>query len=202
MPSVQDEILNKLKMGPEGKIVFPSDFMTLGSNEAIRQALSRLTKEGKIIRLAQGIYLYPEKDDVLGVLYPSIEEIAAAIARRDKARIIPTGIQALNRLGLSTQVPLKAVYLTDGAPRTIKVGKRTIAFRKTAPKMLAVKDEMVGLVIAALQEIGQGNVTSEAIDKLKAILQKRSKNVILEDTRLAPAWIQKLIKSMLEEEAV
>ncbi len=202
MPSVQDEILNKLKTGPEGKIVFPSDFISLGGDEAIRQALSRLTKEGKIIRLAQGIYLYPQKDKVLGVLYPPIEEIAAAIARRDKARIIPTGVQALNRLGLSTQVPLKAVYLTDGAPRTIKVGKRTIAFRKTAPKMLAVKDEMVGLIIAALQEIGQENVTSETIDKLKNILQKRSKKGILEDSRLAPAWIQKIIKNMLEEEVV
>lgn len=202
MPSVQEEIHKKLKAGSKGKIVFPSDFITLGGDEAIRQALSRLTKEGKIIRLAQGIYLYPEKDDILGVLYPPIEEIATAIARRDKARIIPTGVQALNRLGLSTQVPLKAVYLTDGAPRTIKVGKRTIAFRKTAPKMLAVKDEMIGLVITALQEIGQENVSAEIIEKIKDILQKRSQKDILDDTRLAPAWIQKLIKSMLEKEAV
>lgn len=202
MPSVQEEIHKKLKAGSKGKIVFPSDFITLGGDEAIRQALSRLTKEGKIIRLAQGIYLYPEKDDVLGILYPPIEEIAGAIARRDKARIIPTGVQALNRLGLSTQVPLKAVYLTDGAPRTIKVGKRTIAFRKTAPKMLAVKDEMIGLVITALQEIGRENVSAKIIEKIKDILQKRSQRDILDDTRLAPSWIQKLIKSILEKEAV
>lgn len=200
MASVQDEVLNKLKTGSKGKIVFPSDFINLGSDEAIRQALSRLTKEGKIIRLAQGIYLYPQKDDSLGVLYPPIEEIATAIARRDKARIIPTGIQALNRLGLSTQIPLKAVYLTDGAPRTIKVGKRTIAFRKTAPKMLAIKDEIVGLVIAALQELGQENVTPETIEKLKTFLHKRPQREILEDASLAPVWIQKLIKTMLEEE--
>jgi hypothetical protein len=199
MRSVQEEILNKLEDVSKGKIVFPSDFMALGSDDAIRQALSRLTKEGKIIRLAQGIYLYPEKDDVLGVLYPPIEEIAAAIARRDKARIIPTGVQALNRLGLSTQVPLKAVYLTDGAPRTIKVGKRTIAFRKTAPKMLAVKNETAGLVIAALQEIGLNNVTKETIDKLKVILKNQPKKNILEDIHLAPVWIQKLIKSILEK---
>lgn len=202
MLSVQDEVQRQLKAGAKGRIVFPSDFISIGGNDAIRQALSRLAKEGKLLRLAQGIYLYPEKDDVLGVLYPPIGEIAAAIAHRDKARIIPAGVQALHRLGLSTQVPLKAVYLTDGAPRTIKVGKRTIAFRKTAPKMLAIKDEMVGLVITALQEIGQENVSPEVIEKLKSILQIRSKKDILDNTRLAPAWIQKLIKSMLEEQAI
>jgi hypothetical protein len=76
-------------------------------------------------RIAEEVKTYPKVDKELGVLFPSTEEIAKAIARRDKARIVPTGVQALNKLGLSTQVPMKVVYLTDGAARTVKVGKRT-----------------------------------------------------------------------------
>ncbi|MCD8500524.1 MAG: type IV toxin-antitoxin system AbiEi family antitoxin domain-containing protein, partial [Bacillaceae bacterium] len=96
-----------------------------GTSIAVRHALSRLCKSGLILRLAEGIYLYPkiDKELGLGVLYPSIDTIAKAIAKKDKARIVPTGVYALNRLGLSTQVPANAVYLTDGSPRRIKVGK-------------------------------------------------------------------------------
>src|SRR5690554_2410928 len=105
---IEAKIAELLQKMPKGNILFVDNFLNLGNPENIKKALYRLTNEKKIlIRLAHGIYLYPKIDEELGILYPSTEEIAEAIAKRNKARIIPTGIYALNRLGLSTQVPMK-----------------------------------------------------------------------------------------------
>ena len=151
-----------------------------------------------LIRLAHGIYLYPKIDKELGILYPSTEEIAKAIARRDKARIIPTGVYALNRLGLSTQVPMKIVYLTDGAARSIKIGKRTISFKKTSPKNLMTKGEISMLAIQALKELGQNNIDDEIFKQLIIVLKKETEENILHDAKLAPAWINKILKKSLQ----
>ena len=173
--------------------------MDLGSPDSIKKALYRLAKEkGLLIRLAHGIYLYPKTDKELGTLYPSTEEIAKAIARRDKARIIPTGIYALNRLGLSTQVPMKIVYLTDGATRLIKIGKRIISFKKTSPKNLMTLGEISTLVIQALKEIGQEDIDDEILKKIKVVLKKETEENILNDAKLAPAWINKILKQSLK----
>jgi hypothetical protein len=199
MSSIQSTILIKITAGKRGKIIFPSDFSMVGSDDAIRQALSRLAKEKKLIRLAHGIYLYPKIDPELGVLFPPVETIAEAIARRDKARIIPTGVQALNRLGLSTQIPLKAVFMTDGAPRTIRVGKRTIVFQKTSPKMLSIQNELLAMLITAFQELGKEAITRDVISKIKKIITPDAKEEILKEINIAPAWIEKIIKNTLND---
>ncbi|MDZ7772201.1 MAG: DUF6088 family protein [Balneolaceae bacterium] len=116
MSSIKDQIHEKLKSSGKGTIFFPDDIMELGSNEAIRQALVRLEKDGVLERLAHGIYLYPEKDPQLGTLHPSIDRIARAIANRDKAKILPAGTLALNKLGLTSQVPMNAVVLNRRFP--------------------------------------------------------------------------------------
>ena len=110
--STHSQIENEIKKKGRGKIIFSNDFSSFGTSVAIRHALSRLCKNELILRLADGIYLYPKIDNKLGlgVLYPSIDTIAKAIAKKDKARIAPTGIYALNRLGFSTQVPANVVY--------------------------------------------------------------------------------------------
>lgn len=146
-----------------------------------------------LVRLAHGIYLHPKTDKELGILFPSTEEIAKAIARRDKSRIVPTGVQALNKLGLSTQIPMKVVFLTDGAARSIKVGKRTITFKKTSPKNLLPKGEISSLAIQALKTIGQNKVDDDTFKKLQTILKKELKENILHDAKLAPAWINKIL---------
>src|SRR5450432_4836644 len=132
-------LLDILVRKGKGSLVFASDFQDLGNNEAIRQGLSRLTREQLLIRLGRGVYLFPDHDPELGILYPSTEEIAEEIAKQEKARIIPTGSQALYKLGLSTQIPMKLVYLTDGVRRSVKLGKNSITFRTTIPKKLAAK---------------------------------------------------------------
>jgi hypothetical protein len=192
-PQVENRIAAALKTYPKGSVLFVDDFLDYGNPESVKKALFRLKEKGVLVRLAHGIYLYPKVDKELGVLFPSTEEIAKAIARRDKARIVLTGVQALNKLGLSTQVPMKVVYLTDGAARTVKVGKRTITFKKASPKNLSVKGEISGLVIQALKTIGQNKVDSETIEKIQAILKNEKKENIINDAKLSPAWINKIL---------
>jgi predicted transcriptional regulator of viral defense system len=169
------------------------DFLDYGNPESIKKALLRLKEKEILVRLAHGIYFYPKIDNELGVVYPSTEDIAKAIARRDKARIVPTGVQALNKLGLSTQVPMKVVYLTDGATRSIKVGKRTITFKNTSPKNLLAQGEISSLVIQALKTIGQSKVEDTTLLKIQTLLKKEKRENILHDAKLAPAWINKIV---------
>ncbi|ASB50306.1 DUF6088 family protein [Alkalitalea saponilacus] len=192
-PQVENRIAESLNELPKGSVLFVDDFLDYGSSESVKKALLRLKEKEILIRLAHGIYLYPKIDNELGVLFPSTEEITKAIARRDKARIIPTGTQALNKLGLSTQVPMKVVYLTDGAARSIKVGKRTITFKKTSPKNLMVKGEISSLAIQALKTIGQKKVDENTIEKIQSILRNEKIENIIYDAKLAPAWINKIL---------
>ena len=192
-PVIEAKVASKLEKLPKGSVLFVDDFLDYGSSESIKKALLRLKEKGLLVRLAHGIYLYPKTDKELGILFPSTEEIAKAIARRDKSRIVPTGVQALNKLGLSTQVPMKVVFLTDGAARSIKVGKRTITFKKTSPKNLLPKGEISSLAIQALKTIGQNKLDNDTLKKLQTILEKEMKENILHDAKLAPAWINKII---------
>ena len=193
--SVQTRIENEIKSMKRGRILFPSNFDDMGNVEVVKKSLLRLENKKFLVRLAHGIYLYPKQDKLLGILYPTIEEIAIAIAERDKARIIPTGITALNKLGLSTQIPMNIVFLTDGAPRSIVVGKRTIKFKRTSPKNLAVKGDITSLIIQALKEIGKDNVTAKQLENIKTHLEKEKQEIIEHDAKLAPVWISKIMKN-------
>ena len=195
--SIENKVLEYLKNKQKGKIYFSIDFAILGSSESIRKSLSNLVKREVLIRLTQGIYLHPKVDKELGVLYPSIDDVCRAIAKRDKARIEPTGIYALNSLGLSTQIPVNVVYLTDGIPRKIKYGSRTIKFKKTAPKNLAIKGKVSSLAIAALKQLGKENITQEVKIQLSKALKKEPIENILHDAKLAPEWISKLILQLV-----
>lgn len=194
-PVVTHTIIAALEKLQKGTILFVDDFLDLGTPESVKKALFRMEEKKLLIRLSHGIYLYPKKDKDLGVLYPSAEEIAFAIAKRDRAKIIPTGVQALNKLGLSTQVPLNIVFLTDGSARSIKIGKRTITFKKTSPKNLLSKGEISGLAIQALKTLGQHKVEEGISAKISSILKKEKKENILHDAKLAPAWINKILMS-------
>lgn len=195
---VKNRIAEALKTFQKGSVLFVDDFLEYGNPESVKKALLRLKEKEILVRLAHGIYLYPKVEKELGVLFPSTEEIAKALARRDKARIVPTGVQALNKLGLSTQVPMKIVYLTDGAARTVKVGKRTITFKKTSPKNLLVKGEISSLAIQALKTIGQNKIDEKTIEKIQAILKNEKKENIINDAKLSPAWVSKILMPVIE----
>lgn len=195
--SIENKVIGYLKNKQRGKIYFSNDFASLGCSESIRKSLSNLVKKEILIRLTQGIYLYPKIDKEFGVLYPSVDDVCRAIAKRDKARIEPTGVFALNSLGLSTQIPVNVVYLTDGIPRKIKYGNRTIKLKKTAPKNLAMKGKVSSLVVAALKQLGKENVTQEVELQLVKALKKESVENVLHDARLAPEWISRIILNLI-----
>lgn len=195
--TIEIKVLNAIKEAPRGTLFFVESFLSAGNSKAINKALERLVAKQEIIRVAQGIYTRPKQSDLLGNIMPTVEEIAEAIAGRDKARIVPTGVFALNALGLSTQVPLNAVYLTDGAARKIQIGKRTILFKKAAPKNLAAIGNISKLAIQALKSIGKDKVTADEEKQILDALKKEKKKNMEHDIALAPEWIRKIMRKAL-----
>ena len=196
MQSVHSQLEDKILSLKKGTIVFVSDFAKLGSSENVKKVLLRLEKKQLLVRLAHGIYLYPKIDKELGVLYPSTESIAEAIAKRDKIRIIPTGIFALQQLGISTQIPMNVIYLTDGAPRKIRVGKRTITFKKTAPKNLAIKNKILSNIVQGLKELGKESITDEIREKINQALDRVPLEILKEEILNAPVWVRNEVLSL------
>lgn len=145
LQSIDDQILKKIRKAKGGSLFFTEDFLAFGTGKAVAKALERMVKKKEMARIARGIHACLTEHPILGTLQPTTEAIAEAIKRRDKARIIPTGTLALNVLGLSTQVPMNVVYLTDGMARKISVGRRKIVLKKTAPRNLATIGEISSL---------------------------------------------------------
>ncbi len=199
MQSIEKQIEKSIKSKPKGTLVLPDDYVSYGASKAIQKSLERLADKQLIVRVAQGIYVRPKISKLIGALVPSAEEVAEAIAKRDRIRTVPTGSYALNALGLSTQVPMNIVLLTDGSPREIRVGKRKIKFKKTTPKNLLAKGKISRLVIQALKEIGNGKVTAEEEKKIIDLLKKEEGKDLKHDITLAPVWVQKImIKAVID----
>lgn len=180
-------------------LLFASDFAEF-NQEYIGDLLSMYVKEGKLVRLANGVYL---KTTVtrFGPVYPSPAEIAAAIARRDHAKVLMTGLAAENYFGLSTQVPMRVVFLTSGSARKLKVGNTEIEFKRGVPKNFAFKDEVMATLCLALKSIGNGHVTDEHRMVLKRFLSDYMKeHDIKDDLKMMPQWIQRLLNDFIKEE--
>lgn len=195
--STDDHIVKRIKDYKSHRLFFVDDFVDIANYKAVNKALERLTAKETLIRVAKGVYARYKKDPLLGVIPPSTEEIAKAIANRDHARIIPTGAYALNALGLSTQVPLNIVYLTDGTARSITVGNLKIKFKKTSPRNLAAKGKISSLAIQALKAIGKDKLRKEDMYKLMILLKKENPDYLKNDIKLAPEWIRKIMKLAL-----
>ena len=179
----------------------PADFLGIGSREAVDLALHRMARKGTIRRLARGVYDFPKEHPVLGPLTPSAEVVARALAGRDQTRLQPAGAYAANTLGLSEQVPAKAVFLTDGPARTVKIGTTTIQLRRTTARNMATAGRLSGLLIQALRELGQEHVTPERRDHLKRTLPADERRELIKDLKLAPAWMHAIFRELAEEDA-
>ncbi len=196
--SIDSHVIDKIKKARRGSLFFVEDFLRFGNSKAVAKVLERLVKKEEISRVARGLYARLENDSILGPIKPSTEAIAKAIAKRDKARIVATGSLAMNALGLSTQVPMNVVYLTDGAARKISLGKRKIIFKKTTPKNLAAIGSISKLVIQALKEIGKDKVTEDEIKIILEHLKKEDLYRLEHDIKLAPEWIRIIMRRALK----
>ncbi|MEL0583684.1 MAG: DUF6088 family protein [Candidatus Thiodiazotropha sp. (ex. Lucinoma kazani)] len=164
-------------------------------------ALMRHRDSGLIRQLARGLYDYPKIDPQLGPLQPSTDDIASALAGRDATRLQPSGAYAANLLGLSTQVPMKVVYLTDGRSRTVQVGNRQIILKHTTPRNMATAGKISGLVIQALRHLSRKNVDQQVVTQLDRRLDDDARKQLVKDIRYAPAWIADIFRSLADRES-
>ncbi len=199
MDSVHTSIKNSLKLSLRGSVIFASDFRGKGTEASIKMALSRLVKSGDLRRLSHGIYFVPAFDEKLGELIPSAEGVAQHLADREKVRIRPSGAFALNKLGLSTQVPTKLVYLTDGHPRKFNVGKATVEFRSTTPKKMSLAGNISSLLILALEELDITAIDSKTERRIIELLRVENGEDLQHNLRITTGKIYDYLIKLLKQ---
>jgi hypothetical protein len=176
----------------------PKHFLSLNSDTGVRQALSRLHREKMIRRLAQGLYEYPREHEVLGTLPPQVDEVAKAIAEKNGIQIQPSGAYAANLIGLTTQVPGRIVFLTNGPSKKIKVGKQEIIFRTTTEKNMYPAGTKVGLVIQAYRNLGKESIDDAVRGRTKKFLKGTTERELTKNLKYAPQWIRSIIFAVMK----
>ena len=194
--SIDSQLLQRLKISRGGAVFTASDFIDLGSRDAVDKVLSRQSRNGIIRKLARGLYDYPRHDPQLGPLSPSIDTIAKTLQARDAIRLQPSGAYAANLLGLSDQVPMKIVFLTDGSPRRIQLGKLQMILKRTTPRNMVTAGRISGLVIQALRHLGQRHVDDKVLAILRRQLDDTDKAQLLKDRKHAPAWVANILQRL------
>lgn len=179
-----------------------SDFLDLGNRPAVRQALSRLARQGVIRRVRRGLYELPRMGKLLNEpVVQSPDELVRAWARKNGLRVVPSGAQAANLLGLSTQVPAKITYYTNGRTRTLNLGPYTVKLLNRGPKTMGVRGRTAPLVFQALRYLGREGVTPEVIERLRSTLSERDKAELKRNLHHATAWVKDVVQQIVNEEA-
>lgn len=194
MQSIAVNVLKRIKRKGRGSVFVPRDFLDFGSRAAVDQALSRLARKETIRRLSRGVYDYPRQHKRLGVLSPSVDAVAKAVTDRDGSKLQISGARAAHMLGLSTQVPAKYVYLTDGQTRDIRAGNQTVSLRHAAPRNLIGAGQTVGVVFQALRYIGKNGVDDHVLGTLRRKLSQPDKNALGKAAKDMPVWMQDVVR--------
>lgn len=179
---------------------FVDDFVLCGSNDAVRKALQQLTNEQMLLRISYGVYYYPKIDRELGlgVLLPSKESIALAVAKHAGLKVVPTGAFALNALGLTTQMQTVVAFLTNGRARQIDLGEGRFIrfFHSSSQRLFDYKSYRMILIIQAMIELGESSISDEVRAKLKEQLSHVTEKDFIHDIKLAPIWAQTILKEL------
>lgn len=187
--------MRRARAGGRGYVFTPSDLLDMAARAAVDQALSRLVKSGRLRRLARGLYDYPKVHPKLGQLSPTPDDVARALARETGSRAQIAGAHAANALGLSTQVPAKSLFLTDGPSRRVVLGKRVVDLRHASPKHLIAPGSPAGTVVQALRHVGA--VRAADVAQLAARrLSADDKRLLLSKAAQAPAWMRPTLISI------
>ena len=201
MPTIKDQIVSRIHRLGAGHAFTPKDFLDLGSRGMVDVTLSQLVSSCSIRRVGRGLYDLPKHSGALGItLGPDVDEIAQAIARRFRWRIIPTGAWAANALGLSTQVPAKVVYLSDGPSKKVELAKQTICFKHARPKEIRTGGSISSTVVQALRYLGKDEAGPEIIRRLRDRLTPAERRRLLRDTRYSIDWIFAVARQIAEED--
>lgn len=194
--SIDSAVLARIRARGPGYVFTAAEFLDLGNGDTIRQVLSRAARKGDIRKLARGLYDLPAKDPKLGTLQPGADAVARALAGRDAVRLQLSGAAAANSLGLSPQVPMRIVYLTEGASRAVTIGKMRVELRKAAPRQLATAGRVGGMVIQALRWLGRRHVDERTIALLRKNLSPGDRRSLLAEVRYAPDWIGRVLRRL------
>lgn len=197
MESIATKILRAIKRKGPGYVFTPDELLSLGSRAAVDQALSRLARSGEIRRLGRGIYDYPKISPRLGPLSPAPETIAEALARQEGVHLQTSGARAANALGLTTQVPGRLTFLTDGTPRSRRVGSQVIELKRAAPRKLRGAGTMAGTVLQALRYLGAERVDERVIQHLARRLSRDDKRELWALANVAPGWARPAIEQIV-----
>lgn len=188
----------RIEVLPDDTVLFRSDFPEFHS-EFVGETLAELTREGVLVKVAQGIYAKPRRSR-FGTVIPSVDKIVQAIAIRDHAEVLPSGMTALNALGLSTQVPMNYTYLTTGSERTIQLANCQIKLKRGVPKNFCFQTKLIGLLTQALKTLKQENVGENELQIIMELLSKESdKEALLKDVDNMPAWMKRIVKPMIKQ---
>ena len=202
MESMRDKIVARIERLGQGKAFSAKDFLDIASRTTIDVTLAELALKGKVRRVCRGLYDTPRVNPTLGgTLSPDIYEAARAIARRQRWKIVPDGAWAANLLGLSTQVPSKITYLTDGPNNEVPIGRRSIVFKHARPKTLAGLEGRIALVVQALRHLGKENVGAREMDVLRAALTLSERKKLVRDARFGVDWIYEVASRIAVETA-
>ena len=180
-----------------GKIFF-NDYFPDYKDDYVKKTMAEMEKDGLLLRLAPGIYYLPIETR-LGVLYPSVEEIVHAIAKRDHATVLPSANTALYQLGFTTQVPMNYEYLTNGAERTVRLEHNAVRLKHGVAANFAYRGRLMPVLHQALQAIGRANIT--AADKAHAahlLLGHPEARTWLRDVKLMPAWERAIVEPIIK----
>lgn len=195
--NIRNEIINKY----EGDAFTANDFLSYGQHDAVRQALTRLTKEGSIRRVLHGVYDKPIYSTILKEFSaPSPHKVALALARKYNWQISISGDAALNMLGLSTQIPAKWDYVSSGPYKKFIIGTIIIEFHHRSDTQMVSKSSKTLLIIQALKKLRTDSNREEMIINIKNILSSKEKKRLLRESNAVPFWMHKTIKSICNNE--
>ena len=195
MQAIEDKIVSRIYGRGRGWAFCANDFSADFGRSTIDWVFYNLVSSGKIRRVYRGVYDYPKYSELLQQeLSPDFDQVAQAFARKFNWRIQPSGDAALNLLGLSTQVPGRLVYLSDGPNRQYDVGNYTLEFKKSVLKDVGFKHRESSLIVQALKALGQSRVDEAVIAILRKKLDKTVCKRVLKDTVTATGWVYETIK--------
>lgn len=200
--SIANRIIARIR-ARNGGVVSIEDLLDAGSRTAIDQALSRLVRQEVIQRVRRGLYTWPRTNALLGrQQVPPPDELVRAWAKKNGLRVMPSGALAANLLGLSTQVPAKIVYYTNGRTKTLKLGPYKIRLLNRGPKTMDVRGTLSPLVFQALRYLGKKAATSQVIKKLAGKLKPKDRKELLRNIPRAAAWMRPIIEEIAGRKGV
>lgn len=191
MRRLTEQILEHAKQLPEGTPVAAKSVLYLGTRAAVDQALSRLAERGQLIRAGRGVYLLPVMSR-FGARAPSVEQAVEALAAQRGEVIVSSGAVAANSLGLTTQVPVRSVYLTSGRTRKMSLGKQTVELRHAPRWQLAMAHRPAGQALRALAWLGPERAET-ALQTLKRKLPPSEFSELVAAAPQLPNWLARSV---------